>query len=77
MCFGHASHMCIGRDAGVAMLTGMALPLFALPGLRRVPGKAGRVRPGAVGEFPAQNYPQHLEVIFERSDAAPSAGPPP
>ena len=66
MLFGHGLHECIGRGVGMATLTGMAQPLFALPGLRRAPGRAGSLRDGPLGEFPAQNYPQHLGVLFAR-----------
>jgi cytochrome P450 len=66
MLFGHGLHECIGREVGMTTLVGMALPLFARPGLRRAPGKAGDLRAGPADEFPAQNYPQHLGVLFER-----------
>lgn len=71
--FGHGIHECIGRDLGVAMLVGMAEPIFALPGLRRVRGRDGRLRKGPRGAFPAQHYPQHLIARFDLEGAPGSA----
>jgi cytochrome P450 len=65
MLFGHGLHECIGRGVGIATLTGMLQPLFALPGLRRAPGSAGTLRDGPLGKFPAQDYPRHLGVYFD------------
>lgn len=67
MLFGHGPHWCIGQSVGIATLTGMAQPLFALPGLMRAPGRSGRLRNGEPGDFPAQDFPAHLGVVFEGS----------
>jgi cytochrome P450 len=66
MLFGYGRHFCMGKDIGLAMLTGMAIPLFRLPGLRRARGRSGRLSNGAIGVFPDQNYPRHLLVRFKR-----------
>ena len=66
MLFGYGRHSCIGRDIGLAMLTGMAVPLFGLEGLRRARGRLGRLRNGEIGVFPDQNYPRHLFVRFRQ-----------
>jgi cytochrome P450 len=67
MMFGHGIHWCIGRELGLAVLTGGAIPLFAHEGVRRARGRQGRLRNGPAGEFPEQNYPQHLCVTFGAS----------
>lgn len=65
MFLGHGLHACMGKAIGLALLAGMAMPLFALPGLRRVPGREGRIQKGVPGRFPSQNYPQHLLVCYD------------
>ena len=44
MAFGHSRHRCLGEHIGQTMVTEMARALFALPGLRRAPGKAGTIQ---------------------------------
>jgi cytochrome P450 len=65
MIFGRGLHWCFGRDLGMDMLVAMTRELFALPGLRRASGRAGRLRHGRLGHFPAQNHPRHLLVRFD------------
>jgi len=65
---GTGLHACIGRDAGLAAITAMTTELFSLAGLERAPGWRGRLRTGAPGTHPGQDYPKHLEVRF-RADA--------
>jgi cytochrome P450 len=65
MIFGYGLHACMGEGIGLQLLAGMALPLLALPGLRRAHGRAGRLRFGEVGRYPEENYPQHLLVCYE------------
>jgi cytochrome P450 len=65
MMFGLELHRCMGEELGMELLTGMAIPLFALTGLRRAAGRAGRVQHGELGSYPAQNYPQHLMVGYD------------
>jgi cytochrome P450 len=57
--FGHARHRCLGEEIGQILLTEMAAALFGLPGLRRRPGRAGRLR-----ELPIRQgrYPVRLEL---------------
>jgi len=76
MIFGHGLHACIGQAIGLQLLAGMAQPLFALSGLRRVSGHAGRIRYGKIGTYPAQNYPQHLLVSYERKAGLVQVAPP-
>lgn len=66
MIFGYGLHACMGEAIGLQLLAGMAMPLLALPGLRRARGGAGRLRFGEVGRYPDENYPQHLLVCYER-----------
>ncbi|HTO08703.1 MAG TPA: hypothetical protein VMR86_16775 [Myxococcota bacterium] len=73
MMFGYGPHACLGEGMGMELLMGMALPLFALPGLRRADGAAGRVQAGELGTYPAQNYPQHLMVTYEPKPASSRA----
>jgi cytochrome P450 len=66
MIFGRGLHWCFGRDLGMDMLVAMTRELFALPGLRRAAGRAGRLRAGRLGHSPEQNHPSHLLVRFDR-----------
>jgi cytochrome P450 len=66
MLFGYGRHFCLGRDIGLGMLTGMAVPLFGLEGLRRARGRHGRLHNGEIGKLPDQNYPRHLFVRFKQ-----------
>jgi cytochrome P450 len=63
MGFGHARHRCVGEHIGQALLYEMALGLFSLPGLRRAPGAAGRVK-----TLPIQQgkYPSTFVVEFDK-----------
>ena len=56
--FGHGMHECFGRYINRATLHLMLKPLLARPGLRRVPGSAGRLRKAGA-------FAQSLTVEFE------------
>lgn len=63
--FGHGIHSCISQHMAIDQLTRIFAVLFALPGLARVPGAAGRTQT-------AGPFPRRLEVRF---GAAQPAGP--
>jgi len=58
--FGHATHLCQGKEIGEALLTEMALALFARPGLRRARGFRGRLDYAPRSGIPDGPYPKHL-----------------
>lgn len=63
MVFGHGIHRCIGEAIARVQIAECVRALFALPGLRRAPGAAGRLtRRGA--------FPEHLRVDFDTHDAS-------
>jgi cytochrome P450 len=55
--FGAGPHRCLGEQIAPVLLTAAITALFRRPGLRRVPGPAGRLM--TVGRWPA-----HLTVAF-------------
>jgi cytochrome P450 len=66
--FGAGQHFCLGASDGrwiaQTLMTEMAKPLFALKGLRRVPGPAGRLAKRRGDEIPP-NCAAHLFVEYE------------
>lgn len=48
--FGHGVHKCLGQQLALAIIARMFLALFRQPGLRRAPGRYGRMQ--RVGYFP-------------------------
>jgi cytochrome P450 len=58
MIFGHGLHWCLGALIAEAQITQTMKALLLRKGLRRAPGKAGRLR--RLGQFP-----QHLEVEYD------------
>ena len=58
MLFGHDMHACMGRDIAEAMLTEMALAVFARPEVRRAPGLRGYIQSGPKGVIPEGYYPK-------------------
>ncbi len=57
--FGHGLHWCIGAYLAKAQITQTFKPLLKKSGLRRAPGRAGRLQKLIV-------FPVHLEVEFDR-----------
>lgn len=60
--FGHGLHGCFGRAINGATLHRMVRPLLASPGLRRAPGRAGRLEKRGP-------FAHRLELVFDRAGA--------
>ncbi len=63
MGFGHGRHACLGEHIGQTLLHEMARALFALPRLRRGPGRAGTVRTLPVEQA---NFPSSFVLEFDK-----------
>jgi cytochrome P450 len=64
--FGRGMHWCIGAYIGKLLMTEAIKPLLKVKGLRRAPGKAGKVSSGPKGSIPGQFYPAHFMLEFDR-----------
>jgi len=61
--FGYGRHRCLGEHIGQALVHQMMQGLFALPGLRRAEGKAGRL---VTRELHEANFPDGLVLEFDK-----------
>jgi len=61
--FGHGLHACFGRHINAVQVTELVAAVVRLPGLRRAPGAAGRIRYDGP-------FPDRLVVLFDPPDPA-------
>lgn len=64
MGFGHGRHRCLGEHIGQVLVHEMTQALFSLPGLRRAPGKEGKIQHRGLHEA---NFPKSFVLEFDKA----------